>query len=138
MILFGLNLPLVRVRLVFSAKMRTQRLLFTSIAAFSLLGCSQIAVVSEKRPAPLPRAPGANQAVVETIDTALDQRAKQPLVALGGFLAAAQTSLRELDRNPANAEALHDYNLRRCTHFHCCARSKARPLDPSVTCRREW
>ena len=118
--------------------MRTQRLLFTSIAAVSLVGCSQIAVVSEKRPAPLPRSPGANEAVVETIDTALAEDKSNLLVALGGFVNAAQTSLRELDRNPANAEALRDVQLRDCTHFHCRARSEAGSLDSSVTGRREW
>ena len=107
--------------------MRTQRLLFTSIAAVSLVGCSQIAVVSEKRPAPLPRSPGANKAVVETIDTALAERQKQPLVALGGFVNAAQASLRELDRNPANAEALRTYNYAIARIFTVVHEAK---LDP--------
>ena len=107
--------------------MRTQRLLFTSIAAVSLVSCSQIAVVSEKRPAPLPRSSGANEAVVETLDTALTERQKQPLVALGGFVNAAHTSLRELDRNPANAEALRTYNYAIARIFTVVHEAK---LDP--------
>ena len=36
---------------------------------------------------------------------------KQPTVTLGAFIAAARDSLRELDRNPANAEARREYNF---------------------------
>src|SRR5207248_7428245 len=35
----------------------------------------------------------------------------QPIVALGAFVAAARDALRQLDRNPENAEALRDYNF---------------------------
>src|SRR5438093_13370798 len=74
-------------------------------------GCAQIAVVSEKRPAPLPPSSGADQIATQTIDSALAEEKKQPVVALGAFVAAARDSLRQLDRNPANAEARRDYNF---------------------------
>src|SRR5881396_3200547 len=74
-------------------------------------GCAQIAVVSEKRPAKLPPSSAADQAATQTINSALDEEKKQPIVALGQFVAAARDALRQLDRNPANAEALRDYNF---------------------------
>jgi len=74
-------------------------------------GCAQIAVVSEKRPAPLPPGSDADRVATQTIDRALVEEKKQPIVALGGFVAAARDSLRQLDRNPANAEARRDYNF---------------------------
>src|ERR1700704_261251 len=80
----------------------------TSLTFFA--GCAQIAVVSEKRPAPLPPSSGANQIATQTIDSALAQEKTQPTVALGAFIAAARDALRQLDRNPANAEARRDYN----------------------------
>src|SRR5947208_6553624 len=81
----------------------------TCLAFFA--GCTQIATVSEKRPAALPPGSGANRAATQTIDSALAEEQKQPIVALGAFVAAARDSLRQLDRNPANAEALRDYNF---------------------------
>jgi len=81
----------------------------TCLAFFA--GCAQIAVVSEKRPAPLPSGSGADQVATQTIDRALVEEKKQPSVALGAFVAAARDSLRQLDRNPANAEALRNYNF---------------------------
>src|SRR5439155_6411524 len=53
-------------------------------------GCAQIAVVSEKRPAPLPPSSGADQIATQTIDSALAEERKQPTVALGAFIAAAR------------------------------------------------
>src|SRR6266513_5652399 len=81
----------------------------TCLAFFA--GCAQIAVVSEKRPAALPPGSGADQIATQTIDSALVEEKKQPIVALGAFIAAARDALRQLDRNPANAEARRDYNF---------------------------
>jgi pimeloyl-ACP methyl ester carboxylesterase/predicted GNAT family acetyltransferase len=74
-------------------------------------GCAQIAVVSEKRPAPLPPGSGADQVATQTIDSALVEEKKQPTVALGAFITAARDALRQLDRNPADAEARRTYNF---------------------------
>src|SRR2546430_3181964 len=74
-------------------------------------GCAQIAVVSEKRPAPLPPSSGADRVATQTIDSALAQEKKQPTVALGAFIAGARDALRQLDHNPADAEARRDYNF---------------------------
>src|SRR5947199_5427167 len=90
----------VRVRFIAAA---------TCLAFFA--GCAQIAVVSEKRPAALPAGSGADRAATETIDRALVEEKKQPNVALGAFVAAARESLRQLDRNPSDAEARRAYNF---------------------------
>src|SRR6266498_1358273 len=74
-------------------------------------GCAQIAVVSEKRPAPLPAGSDADRVATQTINGALTEEKKQPIVALGAFVAAAQDALRQLDRNPADAEARRAYNF---------------------------
>src|SRR6266699_3451140 len=87
------------------------RLISAGTCLAFLAGCAQIAVVSEKRPAPLPPSSGAGQVATQTIDSALVEEKKQPTVALGAFLAAARDALRQLDRNPANAEARRDYNF---------------------------
>src|SRR5438477_12562469 len=81
----------------------------TCLAFFA--GCAQIAVVWEKRPAPLPPSSGADQVATQTIDSALAEEKQQPTVALGAFLAAARDALRRLDRNRANAEARSEYNF---------------------------
>jgi len=74
-------------------------------------GCAQIAVVSEKRSAALPPGSGGDQVATQTINRALVEERKQPIVALGAFVAAARDALRQLDRNPANTEARRDYNF---------------------------
>ncbi len=89
---------------------RTRLIVAVTCLAF-FAGCAQIAVVSEKRPAPLPPGSDADRVATQTIDRALVEEKKQPIVALGGFVAAARDSLRQLDRNPANAEARRDYNF---------------------------
>src|SRR5947207_4345815 len=97
----------------------------TCLAFFA--GCAQIATVSEKRPAALPPGSGANQVATQTINSGLAEEKKQPIVALGSFIAAARDSLRELDRNPANAEALRDYNFAVARIFTAIRDAK---LDP--------
>jgi pimeloyl-ACP methyl ester carboxylesterase/predicted GNAT family acetyltransferase len=91
--------------------MKTHYSITASLVAFAVAGCAQIAVVSEKRPAPLPPGSAADRVATQTINRALVEEKKQPIVALGAFVAAARDSLRDLDRNPANAEARRAYNF---------------------------
>jgi pimeloyl-ACP methyl ester carboxylesterase/predicted GNAT family acetyltransferase len=91
--------------------MKIQYSVAASVVALAMAGCAQIAVVSEKRPAPLPPSSDADRIATQTIDSALAQEKKQPTVALGAFIAAARDALRQLDRNPADAEARRDYNF---------------------------
>src|SRR6266699_5248041 len=108
------------------ASIRTRLIVAVTCLAF-FAGCAQIAVVSEKRPAPLPPGSGADQAATQTIDRALVEEKKQPTVALGAFVAAARDSLRQLDRNPADAEARRAYNFAVARIFSVVRDAK---LDP--------
>src|SRR5882724_12066095 len=87
------------------------RLISAGTCLAFVAGCAQIAVVSEKRPAPLPPGSEADQTATQTIDRALVEEKKQPTVALGAFIAAARDSLHQLDRNPSDAEARRAYNF---------------------------
>jgi len=87
------------------------RLIVSGTCLTFFAGCAQIAVVSEKRPAPLPPGGEADRVATQTINHALVEEKKQPIIALGAFVAAARDSLRQLDRNPANAEARRAYNF---------------------------
>jgi pimeloyl-ACP methyl ester carboxylesterase/predicted GNAT family acetyltransferase len=107
--------------------MKIHHFIAAPVAAFAVAGCAQIAVVSEKRPAALPPGSGANRVATQTIDRALVEEKKQPMVALGAFVAAARDSLRELDRDPANAEARRDYNYAVARIFTVVREAK---LDP--------
>src|SRR5437588_12967430 len=59
-------------------------------------GCAQIAVVSEKRPAPLPPSSGADQVATQTIDSAFAQEKKVQTVALGRFHAPRHDHLHRV------------------------------------------
>jgi pimeloyl-ACP methyl ester carboxylesterase len=107
--------------------MKIHQSITASVVALAMAGCAQIAVVSEKRPASLPPGSGADQVATETIDRALVEEKKQPIVALGGFVAAARESLRQLDRNPANAEALRNYNFAVARIFSVVRDAKLQP-----------
>src|SRR6266481_9416557 len=85
--------------------------LAASVLALAMAGCAQIAVVSEKRPAALPPGSSVDRVATQTINRALIEERKQPIVALGAFVAAARDALHQLDRNPANTEARRDYNF---------------------------
>src|SRR5438067_913560 len=91
--------------------MKIHHAIAASGVALAVAGCSQIAVVSEKRPAALPANSGPNLVATRTINRALVEEKKQPNLALGAFVAAARESLRRLDRNPADASARRDYNF---------------------------
>ena len=107
-----------------------------SVVAVAVAGCAQIAVVSEKRPAPLPPGSGADQVATQTIDRALVEEKKQPTVALGAFIAAARDALRQLDHNPADAEARRAYNFA-ADHLSKAGRSCGRVSDTALSNRRE-
>jgi pimeloyl-ACP methyl ester carboxylesterase/predicted GNAT family acetyltransferase len=109
--------------------MKTHYCIAASVIAFVVAGCAQIAVVSEKRPAPLPPSSGADQVATQTINAALTEEKKEPTVALGAFIAAARDALRQLDRNPADAEARRAYNFAVARIFTVIRDAK---LDPWI------
>src|SRR5713101_6249487 len=91
--------------------MKIHHSIAASVVALAVAGCAQIAVVSEKRPAALPAGSGADRVATQTIENGLAEEKKQPIVALGAFVAAARESLQQLDRNPKNGETRRDYNF---------------------------
>jgi pimeloyl-ACP methyl ester carboxylesterase len=104
----------------------------TSIAAFAaallFAGCApQIAVISEKSPAQFQTASGSNRAIAATINRAQGLERKQPMVALDAYASAARDALRELKRNPADAETRRTYNFAVARIFSVVREAK---LDP--------
>src|SRR4051812_20154742 len=82
------------------------------LSALALAGCAQYAEVSRVRPQ-LSGAPGSGPlAVVEAaLARALGEEHAHPLVALSDCLLALQSTSRELERDPANAAAIRDYDF---------------------------
>lgn len=83
------------------------------LAAFALNGCAQYATVSEKRPrfTPIRSSIGALQQAGQSISSALKVQRRQPLTALGEYLAAAEAAAQQLQRNPRDQEARDAYNF---------------------------
>ena len=109
-------------------KLNRLRAIAVIAASITLSGCApQIAVVSEKAPSRFQATAGPNRVVAEAIDRGQTVERDQPLVALGSFIAAAQGSLRELDRNPVNVAARRSYNFAVARMFSVIRKAK---LDP--------
>jgi pimeloyl-ACP methyl ester carboxylesterase len=108
-------------------KLNRLRSIAAIAAAFAVAGCAKIAVVSEKAPASFPLTSGPNRVVAQTIDRGQAVEGNQPLVALGAYITAAQDSLHELNRNPANLEARRSYNFAVARIFTVIRNAK---LDP--------
>ena len=108
---------------------RSTASLLTVSAALTLAGCSQYASVSEKRPEfhPLRSAASSLISVEQGIAAALRKERGEPLAALGGYLSAAQTAARELERNPANTAARDDYNFAVARVLGTIKRAKLEP-----------
>jgi pimeloyl-ACP methyl ester carboxylesterase len=71
------------------------KILLASLAALLLAGCTQFATVRE----------------IKVSRPGFDTSAAEPLVALERDIGAAETAWRKLDSNPADAQALGDYNF---------------------------
>ena len=91
--------------------MKIYRPIVTSVVALALVGCAQIAVVSEKHPGTLPPGSDKNQIAAQSIERGLAEENNQPIAALGEYVAAVRQSLAELDRNQKNVEAMRTYNF---------------------------
>jgi pimeloyl-ACP methyl ester carboxylesterase len=83
------------------------------LAALALGGCAQYATVSRREPLlpPLRAAGGALVSIEQRIVTGLRQEKRQPLVALGELLTAAELAARQLAINPSDAAARDAYNF---------------------------
>ncbi len=82
-------------------------------ATLSLAGCAQYATVSQKKPQfrPVRAAVGALVSTERRIVNALRQENREPLVAMGEYLAAAEAAMQQLARDPADINARNDYNF---------------------------
>ncbi len=87
--------------------MRLPLLLPAAVLALSLTGCINYSKVTPVPPLTVVTEAGAADAVMLQGVRELDKR---PLVALGCFLAAAQSAERRLERSPGDAGALACYN----------------------------
>jgi pimeloyl-ACP methyl ester carboxylesterase len=98
------------------------------VTALLFAGCAeQIAIVSEKSAARFQAAPETNQGVAQTIERAQKLQRTDPKAALAAYANAARNSLRELERNPAKAEAQRCYNFAVAGIFDIIRQAK---LDP--------
>ena len=93
--------------------MNTIMLAVAVFTACALAGCSTYSKVSEKRPRyqPLGVATGAVTKAEAEIVEALRRERRDPLAALGGYLTAAETASHQLQRNPRDRRAQHEYNF---------------------------
>src|SRR5256714_11239449 len=109
--------------------MKSERFKNSAVLLLAALvaGCSQIAVVSEKRPVRFQATPGTNQAIAQTIDRAQALDRSQPQAALEAYVNAARDSLHGLDRHPADTEARRCYNFAVAGIFSVIRKAK---LDP--------
>jgi len=89
------------------------RLFLISTAALSFAGCAKYASVSERRPQfqPLRSTAGALVSVQKGFAAAVLRERREPLPALGAYLAAAAAAERHLVLNPGDTEARDYYNF---------------------------
>jgi len=87
--------------------------LAASLIALFLAGCAQIATVTVVKPHLAPGIPkaSADRGAQQLVRRALKDERSQPLVALASLVEAAEISAKQLDHNPTDADARHDYNF---------------------------
>jgi pimeloyl-ACP methyl ester carboxylesterase len=100
-----------------------------AISACGLAGCTTYSEVNEKRPffRPVPVGRGVLANAEAEIEKAQRQDRSKPLGSLDEYLAAAQTSLEQLHRDPNDASAKRDYNFAVGRIFEIIREAK---LDP--------
>ncbi|HEY5752608.1 MAG TPA: alpha/beta fold hydrolase [Chthoniobacterales bacterium] len=83
------------------------------VSTLLFAGCAQYATVAERKPLfhPVRATVGTLVSVEQSITEALRQEKREPLVALGELLTAAQLAAQQLARNPADTSARDAYNF---------------------------
>ena len=105
----GLSLRTMKVRFAFN---RYLPLALAVFAACALESCATYSRVSERRPRFIPFAGGGPLANAATyIVTAMRIDRRDPLIALGEYMSAAETALDQLKRNPNDNTARNTYNF---------------------------
>ena len=105
--------PYLRLGFRFPA-MRTKAARFTlAVVACTLAACSSYSKVREKRPQfrPITGTVGVLANAQREIFRAMQRERRDPLAALGGFIAAAETASKQLQRNPGDGIAKQGYNF---------------------------
>jgi pimeloyl-ACP methyl ester carboxylesterase len=105
-------------------------IIMTLAAVLTLAGCAApYASVSEKRPQfrPVRAVVGALVSVEQKISDAMRNETREPLVAMGELLTAADTAAQQLVRNPSDTAARDDYNFAVARVFGVINKAK---LDP--------
>src|SRR5208337_1473399 len=84
-----------------------------AIIACALAGCATYSKVSERRPRfrPIASAVGRLANAQAAIAKALQLDRSNPLAALDEYISAAETALRQFERNPRDENARNDYNF---------------------------
>lgn len=110
-------------------KTRSAGTILAIAMALTFAGCAQYASVSQVRPQfrPLRTTVGALVSVQQDLDSARRREKREPLVALGEYLAAAEIAQRQLVRNPADTAAREAYNFAVARVMGTIGRAK---LDP--------
>ena len=85
--------------------------LLAFVAVLVLAGCAPYASVSSVHPRFRPAATTVASVADQEIVKALREEKREPLVALGGFLAAAKNAQHQLARDPLNVAARDSYNF---------------------------
>ena len=120
----------MKVRFIFN---RYLLLALAVFAACALESCATYSKVSERPPHFTPFASGGPLANAATeIVTAMRIDRRDPLVALGEYLSAAQTALGQLDRSPNDQAARNTYNFAVGPHHSHHPRCEARSVDTAA------
>ncbi len=92
---------------------RYPNLVIAIIVAYALAGCATYSKVSERRPRfrPIASAGGGLANAQAAIAKALRLDRSNPLAALGEYMSAAETALRQFERDPRDENARDDYNF---------------------------
>ncbi len=92
---------------------RYPKLIPAIIVACALAGCATYSKVSERRPRfrPIASAGGGLANAQAAIAKALQLDRSNPLAALGEYVSAAETALRQFERDPRDENARNDYNF---------------------------
>ena len=92
---------------------RYPNLVIAIVVACALAGCATYSKVSERRPRfrPIASAVGGLANAQAAIAKALRLDRSKPLAALGEYMSAAETALRQFERDPRDENARNDYNF---------------------------
>lgn len=116
--------------------MKFLRRLSAITTCFALLNsCVHYAKVKERRPIfqPVRTTVGAISTVQQEIADALKHDRRDPLSALAGYLTAAETSAKELERDPKNAVLMDDYNFAVARIISTIQEAKLDPWNQPLT-----